>query len=218
MIRRGLPLVLGLTLLGASAPAVGAQTTSPSQPVAVVQQLADAFNRNDHAAAIGLFTPGAIVVGGPCGDTQGGECVGQSQIAETVNSNNDPIHVTLTDVNVVGDGNVVTFKTNEAFEFPPQATAAGIDRMVETGTAVIANGKIDRLALVLDVTDPQTVMLQHIWATLEPPSSAPTGGSTPSDGQTLAMQAAATQASFRAAYGDQAATQWATQHQAALNH
>src|SRR5579872_6599635 len=161
MIRRALPLVLALGLVGMTAPAVAADTTPTPPAERVLQQLADAFSRNDHAAAIGMFTDGAIVVGGPCGGAGGGECVGRSQIAQSVNASHDPLSVSLVDMNVSGDGNVVTFKTNEVFPFGPEASAAGVQRMVESGTAVIQNGKVDRLALVVDLTDPQTVMLQH---------------------------------------------------------
>ena len=217
MIRHTLPVALAFTLLSASAPIAGAQSVTPPDPTPVLQQLVAGFNRNDRPAILSMFTDGAVVIGGPCGGAPGGECVGRSQIAQTLDADTDPVNVTLTDLHVGGDGNVVTFRTHEVFELPAEAHAAGIQRMVETGTAVIQDGKVDRLALVLDVTDPQTVKLQHIWAALAPPPSGMSGAAAATDGQTLAMQSAATQAMFRTLYGDQAPQQWAMQHQAALN-
>jgi hypothetical protein len=130
----------------------------------------------------------------------------------------DPVQVGVYNVQVVGDGNTVTFHTHEEFQLPPQAAAAGVHRMVELGTAVIVDGKVDRLALVPDITDPQTVTLQHLFASFGPPPGSEPGGTSATDGQSLGSQTAATQTAFKMAYGDQAAQVWATQHQASLAH
>jgi ketosteroid isomerase-like protein len=194
-----------------------AAAQSQSDPAAVMQQVAAAFSRDDRTAAIAMFTDNAIVVGGPCGGAPAnGECIGRAMLEQAIR-NSDPVHVSLNDLQVVGDGNTVTFRTQEQFELPPQAAAAGVHRMVELGTAVIVDGKVDRMALVPDITDAQTVTLFHLFASFGPEPGSP-GEATATDGQSLASQSTATQSVFRAAYGDQAPAQWAAQHQASLGH
>jgi hypothetical protein len=210
--------VIGLAaILAVFATEPAAAQSSSGDPSAVIQQLVAAFSRGDRPAAIAIFSDNAIVIGGPCGGPPAnGECIGRAMIDQAVRSG-DPVHVSVYDVQVVGDGNTVTFRTLEQFQLPPQAAAAGVHRMVELGTAVIVDGKVDRLALVPDITDPQTVTLQHLFASLGPPPGAEAGGSIATDGQSLESQSAATQAAFKAAYGDQAPQAWATQHQAGLS-
>lgn len=206
-------LIVGSMVVG-SVSVASAQTQS--EPIALLQQLAAAFTRDDRAAAIALFSDQAIVIGGPCvGPPAGGECVGRAQIERVIYAG-DPVQVNFTNLQVVGDGNTVTLRAEEHFPLPPQAVAAGVSRMREIGTAVISAGKIDQLALVADVTDSQTVTLHHVFRTLGPPPGSP-GAAATGDGQTLATQSAATQALFSSVYGDQAAAQWARQHQAALS-
>lgn len=213
MIRFAVP-VLCLLLAVSAAPAFA---ESQSDPVAALQSLVAAVNRGDIPGQLNMFTDNAIVIGGPCGGPPAnGECVGQAQIRAALQQGGSDVNVGLSNIQVVGDGNTVTFRTTEAFPLPPEVTSMGIHRQVELGTAVIVNGKIDRLALIVDVTDTQSVALQRLFAQMGPGPSA-SSETVASDGQSLATQSAATQAQFRAAYGDQAAAKWAAQHQAALN-
>jgi hypothetical protein len=186
--------------------------------VATLRRLVDAVNRSDIPGQLSVFTDDAVVIGGPCGGPPAnGECVGQTQIQAALQQGGTGVSVALSNIQVVGDGNTVTFRTTEAFPLPPEVTATGIHGQKELGTAVLVGGKIDRLALVVDVTDPQSVALQRLFAQMGPGPSS-TSSTVTSDGQSLATQSPATQAQFRATYGDQAATQWAAQHQAALSH
>lgn len=207
--------LLCLTVLAASS--VPAFAQSQSDPVAVVQRLVAAVNRNDVSAQLNTFTDDAVVIGGPCsgGPPANGLCVGQAQIRAALQDGGG-VSVSLSNIQVVGEGNVVTFRAMEAFNLPPQVSAMGLHRQVEVGTAVIVGGKIDRLALVPDVTDVQTVALQRLFSQFPGPGAS--SDTVASDGQSLATQSAATQAEFRAAYGDQAAQKWAAQHQATLSH
>jgi hypothetical protein len=209
--------VLSLCLLLATS-AAPTYAQSQSDSVATLQRLVAAVNRGDIPGQLAVFTGDAVVIGGPCGGPPAnGECVGQTQIRAALEQGGTGVSVALSNIQVLGDGNTVTFRTTEAFPLPPEVTAAGIHRQVELGTAVITNGKIDRLALVLDVTDSQSVALQRLFAQMGPGPNGPTP-TIASDGQSLATQSAATQAQFLAAYGDHAAEQWAAQHQSTLNH
>ena len=116
-------------------------------------------------------------------------------------------------------GNAVTFRAEERFELPPQAVTAGVNRQVEVGTLVVTGGKVSRMALVADVTDPQTVTLQRIFVTLGPPSGSPSSsGLVASDGQSLGTQPASVAQQFARVWGADAPTRWVQEHEAALRH
>jgi hypothetical protein len=177
----------------------------------VLQQLIVAVNRNDVDAMAALVTDDVVFIGGPCGGAPGGVCVGKEQFRQAAAEG--PAQVTVSDVQVAGD--TVRFRTEERFDLPPEAAAAGIQRFVEVGSIVVQDGKIARAGLVPDVSDQQTIALLRIFASEGPPpglESLPIAN----DGQTLATQPAATQLRFLNAYGDQAAQKWVDEHNAAL--
>jgi hypothetical protein len=58
---------------------------------------------------------------------------------------------------VPANGNLVTFRFEERFEWPPRVSLAGLQRLVEVGSAVITDRKVSRLGLVPDVRDPQSL-------------------------------------------------------------
>jgi hypothetical protein len=155
--------------LGAAAAlgvATAASGSAQADPVAVLQQVNAAFNRDDQPAALAGFADDAIVIGGPCGGAPAGRCVGKQMLEQAVHAGG-PVQVTMRDPQVTGDGNVVTFGFEERFGWPPQASAMGVERFIETGTAVITSGQVSRLALVPDVTDSQTLIVLRVLATLD---------------------------------------------------
>lgn len=99
---------------------------------------------------------------------------------------------------------------------PPQAVAAGVRRNQDVGTAVIAGGKIARLAFVTDVTDRQSVDLMRAFAAAGPPPGSLPMDMFARDGQTLVTQPTATQVQFLTTWGDQAGARWAKEHDALL--
>jgi hypothetical protein len=155
-------LVAAVALALATTPSGAAQ----ADPVTVLQQVNAAFNRNDQQAALAGFTDDTIVIGGPCGGAPAGRCVGKQMLEQSVHAGG-PVQVTMLDPQVIGDGNVVTFRFEERFGWPPQATAMGVERFIEIGTAVITGGQVSRLALVPDVTDSQTLIVLRVLATLD---------------------------------------------------
>lgn len=176
-----------------------------------------AVDKNDQAAMLDSFTDDAIVIGGPCGSSNSDMCVGKAQIQQALRTSSG-VQVAFAEApQVSGEGNIVTFRTLEVFDLPPQATAAGLKRYVERGTATVTNGKISRLALVADVTDPQTVALLRLFASLGPDNGS-AGGLVASDGHSLATQSAATQLRFLAQYGNDAPARWVQEHEAGLQH
>jgi hypothetical protein len=206
-----------VTIVPASAQTV---QTSPPDPTATLQRLLEAFSRGDEATIMSLFTDDAIMINGPCGDEPGQTCVGKAQLQQAVHDSGK-VSVSLAEPAVVSgaDGNVLTFRTREVFDLPPEARAAGIQAYVERGTATLdASGRFSRIGLVADVTDPQTVALLRIFASMGPEPGAPSGSLVANDGQSLASQPAATQLAFLSRYGDQAPAQWVQQHNAALGH
>ena len=205
-----------LSIFVAAVPSVSAQ----ADPTSVLQQLLAAFNRNDQAAILNLFTDDAVIIGGPCGGGAGGECVGKAMLQDAIRTGG-PVQVQLTaDAPLVSGagGNVATFRVQERFELPPQAVSAGVTRQVEVGTIVVSGGKVSRLALVADVTDPQTVTLQHVFATLGPPPNAQgPSGTVASDGQSLGTQPPSVAQSFASIWGAQAPARWVQEHEAAIH-
>ena len=200
------------SMLIAAAPSALAQ----GDPTSVLQQLITAFNRNDEAAVLALFTDDAVIIGGPCGGAPGGLCVGKTMLQEAVHSGGS-VQLQLSGTpQVIGEGNVVTFRTEERFELPPQAVTAGVTRMVEVGTIVVSGGKVSRMGLVADVTDPQTVTLQRVFATFGPPPGSPPPGVVASDGQSLGTQPASVAQQFATIWGAQAPTRWVEEHEAAI--
>jgi len=185
-----------------------------TDPASVLQQLAGAFNRNDQTAAIAAFTDDAIVIGGPCGEESGGTCFGKAQLEQAIRGS-EPVQVTISDVQVVGEGNTATFRTEERFSFPPQAVAAGVHRFVELGTVVVSGGKVARLGLVADVADAQTTTLFRVFSTLGPPPAAQSGP-VASDGQSLGTQPASVAQQFASIWGSEAPARWVQEHEAAL--
>jgi hypothetical protein len=215
-----LSIAIALVALLSAVPA-SAQTaqTTPLDPAASLQRLVDAFSRGDETAIMSMFTDDAIVLNGPCGDQPGQACVGKAQLQQAVH-NGGTVNVSLVDPPVVSGegGNVVTFRTREVFDLPPQARAEGIQAYMERGTATLdSSGRFSRIGLVADVTDPQTVALLRIFASMGPQPGAG-GPLVANDGESLASQPAATQLAFRNLYGDQAPAQWVVQHNSALGH
>ncbi len=204
-----------VTLLAASAAPAAAQTAT--DPIGVLEQLVASVNRNDPAAVqAGYFAEDAIVINGPCHDAPGGTCVGRAQIQHEIQAGG-PVQVTLNPApTLTGEGNVVQFRVEERFDLPPQAAAQGIQRYVEVGQAVVENGKIARMAFNADITDPQTVSLLRLFASMGPPPGAQPGATVAIDGQSLATQSPAVQQQFQATWGDQAAVEWVKEHNASL--
>ena len=211
-----LAVAAGLALLAGSAIPAAAQT--PPDPVSVLQNLIASVDRNDPAPVqASYFAEDAVVLAGPCHDQPDQTCVGRAQIEQAIRTGG-PVQVTLNPApTLTGEGNVVQFRVEERFDLPPQATAAGIQRYVEVGQAVVNAGRIQRMAFQADVTDPQTVALIRLFASMGPPPGAQPAGPVANDGQTLAMQSPATQQLFNAAYGANAAAEWVRQHNAALS-
>ena len=205
----------GLALFAVSGGPVAAQTTP--DPVTVLERFAASVSRNDPAAQqAAFFTDDAIFIGGPCGDLPGNTCLGKAQIQQAL-STGGPVTVTLNPApTVTGQGNVVQLRTEERFELPPEAAAAGVQRYVETGQAVINNGRIARIALVADVTDPQTVTLLRMFASMGPQPGSEPGPLVAGDGQSLATQPIEVQLEFIRIWGNQAATEWVKEHNASL--
>ena len=203
------------TLLAASGAPAAAQTAQ--DPISVLEQFIASVNRNDPAQIqASFFTDDAIFIGGPCGDLPSNTCVGKAQIQQEIASGG-AVQVTLNPApTLTGEGNVVQLRTEERFDLPPQATSAGIQRYVETGQAVIANGKIQRIALVADVTDPQTVSLIRLFSSMGPPPGSQPGALVANDGQSLATQPIEVQLEFIRIWGNQAATEWVKEHNASM--
>lgn len=208
-----LSLVGAAALLIAAVPAASAQ----ADPLPVIQQLIAAVNGQDSAAVLAAFTDDAIVISGPCGDEPSGLCVGKAQLKKALQTS-DPARIALAGVpEVIGEGNIVTFRLQEHFPIPPQAVAAGVRRNQDMVTAVIAGGKIARLAFVTDVTDRQSMDLLRAFAAAGPPPGALPMELFARDGQSLLTQPAATQLQFLSIWGDQAGVHWAQEHDALLS-
>jgi SnoaL-like domain len=201
-----------VALLMIMVPSASAQT----DPVSVLEEVNGAFNRGDASAALAGFTDDVIVIGGPCGGAPGGKCVGKEMLREAIQAGG-PAEVKLLDPLVLGDRDLVTFRFEERFGWPPQATAAGVQRFVEVGRAVITGGKVSRLGLVPDVTDPQSMTLLRVLSTLGPPVGPGAAVPVARDGQTLGTQPAVTQLQFQSVWGDQASARWVQEHDAVLS-
>lgn len=139
-----------------------------SNRAVLLQQFADAFSRNDPEAAVAMVTDDVIFIAGPCGEAPGGMCVGKDQFRMATEQGGAQVSVTITEL--VGD--TVRFRTEERFDFPPEARAAGVERFVEVGTIVFQGDKVALAGLVADVTDPQTVTLLRIFSSMGPPPGA----------------------------------------------
>ena len=205
------------TLAVALALAAPAAAQSNQDPVNTLQLFAQSVNRNDPAAVqANFFTDDAVVVGGPCGNTPEGACIGKPAILNSIQTGG-AVNVSV-EVLSVSD-NVLRIRVQERFDLPQEAIAAGVQRYVETGTAVINGSKIARLGLMPDLLDQQTVTAMRVFATLgAQQQSAMPAALVANDGQSLATQPTAVQSTFIGAYGSQAATEWVKQHNAALSH
>src|SRR4051794_35756976 len=131
MSRTLMSLVAAASLLIAAAPSAAAQ----ADPSSVLQQLIAAFNRNDEAAILNLFTDDAVILGGPCGGAAPGNlCVGKPMLGEETRGGG-PVQVQLTGTpRVSGEaGTVVPPRVENRFDPPPQAVSAGVNRQVEVG-------------------------------------------------------------------------------------
>src|SRR5215210_2497572 len=82
MTRTLMSLLATVSFLVALAPTASAQ----ADPISVLQQLLAAFNRNNEAAILSLFTDDAVVIGGPCGGAPGNLCVGKTMLQESIRS------------------------------------------------------------------------------------------------------------------------------------
>lgn len=165
MSRRYCPRVSVLALAAALVMVLSFPASAQTDPGLVLQQLVDAVNRDDVATQVALVSDDVIFIGGPCGEAPGGVCVGKDQFRMAVEEGGARVTITSMEVS----GNIVRFRVEERFDFPPEAAAAGVERFVELGTIVIEGDKVARAGLIADVTDPQTVTLLRIFATMGPP-------------------------------------------------
>jgi hypothetical protein len=203
-----LPIILAAALF---AIASAAPASAQSEPRDVFEQLLAAANRDDAAAAAALFTEQAVLVGGPCNGMPNQTCRGRAMIRQAFDEN--PARVTLRgapEFSATG----VQFALEERFELPPPLVEQGVDRYIEVGTAMFEQDKVAAMALAPDFTDQQTLTAYYAFTALGPEQPVP---AVAEDGQTLAMQPAATQLVFLYQWGDRAAEQWAKEHNAQLN-
>lgn len=200
-------------LLGATGAPAAAQTTTASEPVGVVNQLVGAVNRHDWAAVEALFTPGAIVTGGPCAEI----CIGPAVIVREgiMVPPGEILRVQLVGAPAVS-GNTVTVRTEVFFSLPPELAVPGFQRLVQLNSFLIEGNRIAAWSAVDDLADPQTQAFTRMIASFGPDPSHLPEEWIAKDGQTLLMQSVATQIAFLSFYGDQAHVRWVQEHNAAL--
>ena len=216
-LRRAGAIASSLALLATMAGSMPsqAQTTPSSDPMSVVQQFFDAFNRHDVTAVGDLVTDGIISVdaAGPCQIST--PCIGKAVALRTVSGSADSaIQVNLVDTLQVA-GNDVTVRT-ETRPVPPPLLAMGIQRLRGIEKLTVEDGKIAAVSSMFDLSDPQTQAFVRLLAST--PAAAPPAASIPvaNDGATLESQPTATRLAFISAYGAEADQRWVDEHNRAL--
>jgi hypothetical protein len=131
---------------------VHALQTSPAlavDPSAIHQQYVDATNSGDVARAVAQFASDAIYAGGSCQPTP---CIGQTGIEREI-AGNVASHVHITRLSAEPDGDTVTWRSEVSTD---GIRAAGIERIVTTGTTRVRDGLIVEHEFGFDMADPQT--------------------------------------------------------------
>ncbi|HZO30521.1 MAG TPA: nuclear transport factor 2 family protein [Chloroflexota bacterium] len=119
-------------------------------PMEVYQKYLDAYRRGDVAGIVALFSDDAVFVGG--GGCRPTPCVGQAAIrAAYQNQFTGHYQLTLLDAQV--DGETIRWRASVQNE---ATHAAGVARIITTGTTEVRDGKIVALRGLPDPSDPET--------------------------------------------------------------
>jgi len=172
-LRNGLLSALMLTMLLAVLPA-SLGVAAADDPATVVQRFIAARNRGDVAATLALVTDDIRFVGGPdC--TPATPCVGVAALRTDIEGF-IAAHVQVTIVGVPQVSGTTVHVRIEARGDPFRA--AGVERVVETETAEVRNGKVASLISSPDTSDAQTARFLASPPPAQGPPSAPprTGG------------------------------------------
>lgn len=121
-----------------------------ASPMEVYQKYLDAYRRGDVAGIVALFAEDAVFVGG--GGCRPTPCVGQTAIRTAYERQlTGRYQLSLLDAQM--DGETIRWRAalqNEATH------AAGVARIITTGTTEVRDGKIDALRALPDPSDPET--------------------------------------------------------------
>ncbi len=170
---KGTLVVLLLTMLTAALPA-SLGVAAADDPATVLQRFIEARNRGDVAGALALVTDDFRFVGGPfC--TQANPCIGTAAQRKEL----ETYIVERAHGNIVGTPQVSGTTVRARLEASgDRFSAGGVDRVVNTLTVEVRDGKLASWLAVLDASDAQTAQyLAYVRAQGGPPSAPPrTGG------------------------------------------
>ncbi len=171
---KGSLVALLLAMLTAVLPA-SLGVAAADDPATIFQRFIEARNRADVAGTLALVTDDIRLVGGPqC--TAAAPCIGAAAFRTDLENNYIGRHAKAT---IVGAPQVSGTTVQARLEVRDDSfRAAGVDRVVNTLTVEVRDGKVASLLSVADANDAQTGQyLAYVRAQQGPPTAPPrTGG------------------------------------------